>query len=75
MTNPNARKWALRVVYDMATQSLDRGSCGYADWPEAFEALAILLPEVYGSDPFITAPIEQAERHGLRKDVAHLMKG
>lgn len=38
---------ALKVIYDMGEQTLDRGSCCYEDWPEAYDALRRIQPYVY----------------------------
>lgn len=50
---------ALKIVYDMVEQTLDRDSYSYEDWPEAWDALATLQPEVYpDGDKFVTDKIE-----------------
>lgn len=61
------RQEALKVVYDMAEQSLDRGSCVYKDWPEAWEALYLLMPEVYpDGDDFVISEIKDAGKEGRK---------
>lgn len=59
---------AIKVIYDMAEQTLDRGSYSYEEWPEAWEALNAVVKEVYpdGSE-FVNYAIECAEADGVRK--------
>ena len=61
------RTEALKHVYDMAEQALD-GSASYDEWPEAYEALNVLTPEVYPlGDNFVMSEITFAAERGIRQ--------